>query len=162
MFELERKHLKAYLKDRKEIKATDKKIHKNKNNFYKISHYFINEYYKNLKKEFLDSEIINDCEITDIILNEFKEYLRSKNVAKCEDNKITINYETIIFLTSLNHEYKRFHTIDVLIILTFIISSLTLIFQTLNQKILKLVIPIAVIVILGLLYYIHVITRKQK
>ena len=162
MLELEKKHVKAYLKDRKEVKATNKKIHENKTNFYKVFHYFIDEYYRNLKKEFLDSEIIINFEITDMILNEIKEYLKSNNVAQIEENKIIINYETVMFLTSLNREYKKSHVIDFLIVLTFIISSFTLIFQILDQKIFKWIILIAVIVILGLLYYVHKTTKKQK
>ena len=56
MLELEKKHLKSYLKDKKKSKKINKTINKNKISFYKTFNYFVNEYYKDLKKEFSDSE----------------------------------------------------------------------------------------------------------
>lgn len=162
MFELEKKHVKAYLKDKKEIKITNKKINENKTNFYRVFNYLANEYYKNLKKEFLDSEIISSCEITEIVLNEIKDYLKSKNVINCENDKIIINYETVTFLTSLNHEYKKFHIINMVIMLTFIISSITLILHILEPFSPKWLIPIAIITILVLLYFVIRKSAKEE
>lgn len=163
MLELEKKHVKAYLKDKKEIKVTNKKINENKTNFHRVFNYLANEYFKNLKKEFLNSEIISSCKITEIVLNEIKDYLKSKNVINCENDKVIINYETVTFLTSLNHEYKKFHIINIVIMLTFIISSITLILHILEQMVLKWLIPIAVIVILVLLYFIiRKFAREEK
>ena len=99
MFELEKKYLKSYFKDRKEIKKTNKIINKNKTVFYKIFNYLINEYYKNLKKEFLDSEIIKDCNIEDAFLIEIKEFLKDKNLADCKNDRIIIDYKTIYYLS---------------------------------------------------------------
>ncbi len=46
MLELEKKHLKLYLKDKKKSKKTNKVINRNKINFYKTFNYFVNEYIK--------------------------------------------------------------------------------------------------------------------
>ena len=58
MLELEKKHWTEYRKAKKEIKMYDNITKENKNKFYKVFNYIKREYYYNLKKEFLDSEII--------------------------------------------------------------------------------------------------------
>ncbi|MCI8545245.1 MAG: hypothetical protein HFH09_03335 [Bacilli bacterium] len=145
MLELEKKHLKSYLKDKKKSKKINKTINKNKISFYKTFNYFVNEYYKNLKKEFSDSEIIKDCNIDDKVLIEIKEFLKSKNLAKLERETITINYETVEFLSRLIDNYKNIYLITPINVLTFFTSVLAILFGILDKSMLQWLTPLIIV-----------------
>jgi len=158
MLELEKKHVKAYYKEKKELKTYNKKINLTETEFHKIFYYISNEYYYNLKKEFNDSEIIEKCNISIDILNEIKELFKKKELAIVDSGKIIISYETIIFLDNIINNYKNYYMISPITILTFFLSTLSLISSIFDFLIIKVVAIIGLIIYILLLF--HIIKQK--
>lgn len=107
MLELEKKYWKEYRVCKKEEKANNKIINENKKQFDKVFRYFVDEYYRTFKKEFFISEIISACKTKDIAMDEIIIFFKSKNIAKCEKDKIIISYDTIIALNDIIKDFKR-------------------------------------------------------
>lgn len=107
MLELEKKYWKEYRIQKKEQKAINKVINENKQQFYQVFRYLIQEYYKSFKKEFPISEIVSVCKTKDVVMNEITSFFNSKKLAKCEKDKIIINYETIVALNDIIKDYKK-------------------------------------------------------
>lgn len=126
MLELERKYWKEYKAEKRIMREYKQAIKINKIKFFNVFHYLINEYYKNLKKEFLDSEIIEKCHVTADIVNEVKSFLENKKIAQITKNKLHIHFETILFLEELTLQNKK-RTINFWGIAIFVISIIIMI-----------------------------------
>ena len=155
MLELEKKHWTEYRKAKKEIKMYDNITKENKNKFYKVFNYIKREYYYNLKKEFLDSEIIEQCNVSEEILDDIKAFLK---------NKFTISYETVVYLEELLVHYKKNNGVNAAFILLIILALILIFIGNFILKNLKtLMIAISIIIIICIIgYIIHKVVEKRK
>lgn len=155
MLELEKKHWTEYRKAKKEIKMYDNITKENKNKFYKVFNYIKREYYYNLKKEFLDSEIIEQCNVSEEILDDIKAFLKNKNLIQSFKNKFTISYETVVYLEELLVHYKKNNGVNAAFILLIILALILIFIGNFILKNLKtLMIAISIIIIICIIGYI--------
>lgn len=164
MLELEKKHWTEYRKAKKEIKMYDNITKENKNKFYKVFNCIKREYYYNLKKEFLDSEIIEQCNVSEEILDDIKAFLKNKNLIQSFKNKFTICYETVVYLEELLVHYKKNNGVNAAFILLIILALILIFIGNFILKNLKtLMIAISIIIIICIIgYIIHKVVEKRK